>query len=331
MRVPTDLAAALCTWVLLAAYVVWPTTRDREQTLAYPDGRLLDFGALPLGQHRAKLRMRNDGKTPLRVQSVRSSCGCLRVIGGSYVVQPGEYVTCLLEADVSSVDPRTVFVFVLHDNGSDVVRVRFEGQGAGRAIATPRTLFYDDLLPGERCKGTIAVVVPTHGTVCDCRVEPANILTVTDIQPRHGGPQEGTTYLVQFDAVAPFLPGIAATGYVDVVCDRPQSYRCRVPFRLGGRHDVVVDPRELWVSLSAVDEWPKRLGVVRYALPVGGALEEVETPAWMACTHSDTGSVALSARRLPETMPTVGAVVIRFRLGTRQGTIRIPIAVEKRS
>ena len=154
---------------------------------------VFDFGTLDQGtpvEH--TFVVRNGGADTLRVDHVKSSCGCTVGVVAGRDVAPGEETFVAVRLDTTHLSGRTTKVVTVYTNdpAAPVFALTLTGQVQSDLVATPTPLYLGKVRHGEGARREITVVPGRPGgtyTVVD--VQHSNPALRTTLVPLDGGGQ----------------------------------------------------------------------------------------------------------------------------------------------
>ena len=119
-----------------------------------------DFGQVYQGERVEHVyRFRNAGDVPLRIEKVRSSCGCTAALASAEIIAPGEQGEVKAVFDSTRFRGRVTKTIYLYTDDPVHRETHFtlSGEVLAKLVANPAKLVFDNLSPGVERKATIAV------------------------------------------------------------------------------------------------------------------------------------------------------------------------------
>ena len=115
-----------------------------------------DFGQVYQGERVEHVyRFRNAGDAPLRIEKVRSSCGCTAALASAEIIAPGEQGEVKAVFDSTRFRGRVTKTIYLYTDDPVHRETHFtlSGEVLAKLVANPAKLVFDNLSPGVRAEG----------------------------------------------------------------------------------------------------------------------------------------------------------------------------------
>jgi len=198
LRTPgvTALGAAFLAAVALAA--------DERPRLALDEG-VHDFGAVERGttvSHTFVLH--NGGGLPLRIEHVKSSCGCTVGVASERDVPPAGEGRVAVTLDTARLSGRTTKIATVYTNDPDTpaASLVLTGQVLTDLVVTPSPLYLGRVRRGQHVEREVLVAPGRAGAdYAVTAVEPSTLAVQARLEPRSDGP--GQRVVVVLDADMP--------------------------------------------------------------------------------------------------------------------------------
>ncbi|MFN8543527.1 MAG: DUF1573 domain-containing protein [Candidatus Binatia bacterium] len=119
-----------------------------------------DFGSIEQGDIVSHaFRLENGGTAPLRIENLKSSCGCTVALAGGHVIAPGAFGEVTIRLESGRLAGRTVKTVTVYTNdpASPSVGLTLTGQVVTDLIATPTPLYLGKVRRGEGIRREIRV------------------------------------------------------------------------------------------------------------------------------------------------------------------------------
>jgi hypothetical protein len=169
------------------------------------DEAVFDFGTVDRGvrvDH--SFRLPNRGDAELRIDHVKSSCGCTVAVISDRVVPPGGEGRVAVSLDTARLAGRatkTVTVYT-NDPSAPVVGLSLTGQVTADVVLTPSPLYLGRIRRGEPVRRDVGIVPGRPGeTYSVDRIEPTTHAVRARVEPRPEGP--GQRLVVELDRDLP--------------------------------------------------------------------------------------------------------------------------------
>jgi Protein of unknown function (DUF1573)/HYDIN/CFA65/VesB-like, Ig-like domain len=194
-----------------------------------------DFGQVYQGERVEHVyRFRNAGDVPLRIEKVRSSCGCTAALASADIIAPGEQGEVKAVFDSTRFRGRVSKTIYLYTDDPVHRETHFtlSGEVLAKLVANPAKLVFDNLSPGVERKATITV---TNQGQESLQLEAAKTsiaeLTAT-LEGRTLAPGETTRLLI---TVLPKEGTTRFSGYVFVRGTGTRAPELRIPIQAAFR------------------------------------------------------------------------------------------------
>jgi len=225
------------------------------------DQPVFDFGTVERGtrvDHTFGLVNRGDAE--LRIEHVKSSCGCTVAVLSDRVVPPGGEARVAVDLDTGRLAGRTTKTITVYTNdpAAAVVGLSLAGQVTADLVVTPTPLYLGRIHRGEPVRREVLVTPGREGAAFTVeRVEPTHPAVRARLEPRTDGP--GQRVVVELDRDVP-LGRFNET--LTLRTTSPHEPVLRIPVLGSVEGDVVVLPpqvtfgvmhgaagaeRELWI------------------------------------------------------------------------------------
>jgi hypothetical protein len=133
-----------------------------------------DFGTVEQGEHIVKLfRFTNQGRQDLRIESIKTSCGCTAAVISADVIPPGHEGTISATFDTSRFigeKAKTVSVYT-NDPLQPVTTLTIQGEITVEVAADPPQLYFGRLRRGEEVTRTVEVLYDAQKPITITKVE----------------------------------------------------------------------------------------------------------------------------------------------------------------
>ena len=156
------------------------------------DEAVHDFGTVERGVRVAHtFVLRNGGDMPLRIEHVKSSCGCTVGVTSKRDIPPGQEGRVTVTLDTARLAGRTTKVATVYTNDPDsrTASLVLAGQVLADLVATPSPLYLGRVRRGQRIEREILVTPGRPGMdYAVTAVEHATPGVQTRLEPRPDGP-----------------------------------------------------------------------------------------------------------------------------------------------
>ena len=195
----------LLTGILLGvALASAPARGDERPRLVLVDPSH-DFGAVEQGATVAyTYTLRNDGDAPLRIEHLKSSCGCTVAVASERDVPPKQVGRVTVTLDTARITGRTTKVATVYTNDPDApaVGLALTGQVLADLVVSPTPLYLGRVRRGERVEHEVLIAPGRPGVdYAVTAVEHSNPAVHARIEPRSDGP--GQRIVVTLDDALP--------------------------------------------------------------------------------------------------------------------------------
>ncbi len=295
------------------------STADNSQTSDDPDGPGItvvgayqDFGAVISGtQLTHEFELRNTGKSPLEIRSMRTSCGCTAAVMTDRTVAPGEVGRIRVQYTAEGSAPFANNVMVYHNVSDNPVRLDIVGISR-YALGAPKEVSLGQLVSGTK---KTKVVDLTIADGVDLKItKTGSSLPFIKTQAERVG--DGVKLTITFDGRPPPQPLL---GWVWLDSDREHDDRTVIQIRgaIGGA--LKAEPRRVYLGTVAAGRGATR--PVRITAGTG-SLDDLEVrvvgPEWITASVKPRGDEAeIQVSMAPEAKPgrSTGLVQVRPRGG----------------
>ena len=165
------------------------------------DEAVFDFGTVDRGARvDHTFRVPNRGGALLRIDHVKSSCGCTVAVLSDRDVPPGGEARVAVSLDTTRLAGRTTKTVNVYTNDPDapVVGLSLAGQVVADLVLTPEPLYLGHIRRGEEIRREVIVTSGRPGeTYAALRVEPTSPHVHARLEPRSDGP--GQRLVVELD------------------------------------------------------------------------------------------------------------------------------------
>lgn len=136
-----------------------------------------DFGTVEQGEQVTKLfRFTNQGSQALRIQSVKSSCGCTAAVISADIIPPGQEGTISATFDTSRFVGEKAKTIAVYSNDplQPVTTLTIQGEITVEVAADPPQLYFGRLRRGEEVTRTVEILYDAHKPITITKVEHAH-------------------------------------------------------------------------------------------------------------------------------------------------------------
>ena len=170
-----------------------------------PDETVFDFGTVERGtQVEHTFRLPNRGGGELRIENVKSSCGCAVGVASAREIPPGGEGRVTVRLDTARMAGRATKVVSVYTNdpAAPVVSLALAGQVLADLVVTPSTLYLGRLKRGEPVRREALITPGRPGaTYAVTSVDPADPALHVTLEPAAGG--SGQRLVVELDRKVP--------------------------------------------------------------------------------------------------------------------------------
>ena len=250
---------------------------------AAPEGRLapleptFDFGTLERGakvEH--TFRLTNRGDAAVRIDHVKSTCGCTVAVVSARDVAPGGEGRVTVTLDTARMAGRVTKVVTVYTNDPDtpVAALALTGEVVTDLVATPPALYLGKVRRGEAVSREVQITSGRPGEIFSVTgVEHSNPSLRATVDPRADGP--GQRVLVTLDRDTPLGH---LNDQLTLRTTSPRQPVLTVPVFGSVEGDVIVLPPQVTFGVTRGEKAPERelfirnrgarpLAVVRVVVP----------------------------------------------------------------
>jgi hypothetical protein len=221
-----------------------------------------DFGAVEQGERvEHTFRLGNRGDADLRVEHVKSSCGCTVAVAPATDISPGEVGQVSVSLETVRVAGRTTKTVTVYTNDPEtpVAGLTLTGQVLTDLAISPNPVYLGRLHRGEPGGREVLITPGRAGTsYVVTGVEHSNPALRATLEPRSDGP--GQRLLIEVDPGAP-LGRLSEQLRLRTTSPRTPEMTLGVLGSVEG--DVSVLPPQVTFGITRADESPERELVIR--------------------------------------------------------------------
>lgn len=275
-------------------------------------GAYQDFGAVISGtQLTHEFELRNTGKSPLEIRSMRTSCGCTAAVMTDRTVAPGEVGRIRVQYTAEGSAPFANNVLVYHNVSADPVRLDIVGTSR-YALSGPKEVSLGRLVSGTKRSKVIELTI-AEGLDLKITKTGSSLPFITTRAERVG---DGVKLTITFDGRP---PPQSLLGWVWLDSDREHDDRMVIQIRgvIGGA--LKAEPRRVYLGTVASGQGATR--PVRITAGTG-SLDDLEVqvvgPEWITATvEARSNGAEIQVSMAPEAKPgrSTGWVQVRSRGG----------------
>lgn len=190
-----------------------------------------DFGQVYQGERVEHVyHFRNAGDAPLKIEKVRSSCGCTAALVSAEMIDPGETGEVKATFDSTRFRGEVTKTIYLYTNNPDQRETRFtlSGEVLAKLTADPDPLLLDNLAPGGERNATVTITNQGR-EILHLQEVTASIAELTaTLEGKTLAPGATTRLQVK---VVPREGTTRFSGYIFVRGEGPQAPVLRIPVR----------------------------------------------------------------------------------------------------
>jgi hypothetical protein len=302
--------------------------------LKFSQGRFLDLGVLPAGDHVVEFEVTNPSGTWLTLKSVSSSCGCTVATAVRSDLPPGRSLPVTLKLAVLPETRKTAYVF-LHFGGetpmTDGLSVTFAGRSRSLLVPEVSVVTVEEVMPGTTVRSTLRCSAP--GPPGE---SPAAIWTVGPKGDIDAGAQrilpgrDATIFEVDIESRA-VAPGEVIEGTAELSVGVPPVATCRIPITIRARADLWSAPRIIARKVPEQSPVPFLLGRIEVHAMDPWVISEIRTSDWLmakAMESDPSRGVEVWLKRRPGAERAVGQVVLEMTNAGERANLRTEVAAE---
>ncbi len=312
--------------VLLATALAHAAPRAPELVV---EAASYEFGTVDRGtivEH--AFRLRNQGTAMLRIEHVKSSCGCTVAVASGREMPPGGETEVTVRLDTARVTGRTKKTVTVYTNdpASPATGLTLTGQVATDLVVTPTPLYLGKIRRGEAVRRELRVAPGRPGaSFAVTWVEHSNPIVRVTLTSLPGG--AGQMIAVELDRDVPLG---RFNDQLTLHTTSPRDPTLSVPVFGSVEGDVVVLPPQMTFGVTHAGAAPSRELYIRNRGPHPISVKNVVVPQDLVSYELDTVKAGLEYRltlHLREGLPAgkvEGAVEI-FTDHPEEGHVVVPL------
>jgi hypothetical protein len=190
---------------MVLALAAGPAAADEGRPRVALDEPVFDFGTVDRGARiDHTFRVPNRGSATLRIDHVKSSCGCTVAVLSEREVAPGEEARVAVSLDTARLAGRTNKTVNVYTNDPDapVIGLTLAGQVTADLVLSPDPLYLGHVRRGEATRREVTITPGRPGATYKVeRVEHTSPHVLARVDPRGDGP--GQRLVVELDRDTP--------------------------------------------------------------------------------------------------------------------------------